>query len=111
MSNGDLDIGSSDFIPTKTIADGLPKLPQDRLMASVKPTDDYGSYGDDSGENSEGELDSSQKQKLRRDLAMMGYDDDEEFDEINEANARLMMGAFDMTSEAFKQATKGLSPE
>ena len=78
--------------------------PQEKLIASVKPADDYGSYGEDSDEQmgSEGELNSSQKQKLRRDLAMMGYDEDDEFDEINEANARLIMSGFNMSPEAFK---------
>jgi hypothetical protein len=40
--------------------------------------------------DSDGDLNSAQKQKLRRDLAMMGFEEDDDFDEINEANARLM---------------------
>jgi hypothetical protein len=82
-------------------------------MATVRANNnDYSSYGDADSDQlgSEGELNSSQKQKLRRDLAMMGYDEDDDFDEINEANARLM-GGFDMSPEAFKQATQGLTPE
>jgi hypothetical protein len=79
--------------------------PKDKLIASVRPNrDDYASYGDEDSDDqlgSEGELNSDQKQKLRRDLAMMGYDEDDDFDEINEANARLMMGGFE-SAEAFK---------
>ena len=40
--------------------------------------------------DSDDELNSDQKKKLRRDLAMMGFEDDEEYDEINEANARMI---------------------
>lgn len=39
---------------------------------------------------------------------MMGYDEDEDFDEINVAHAAMIAGGFDITEEALK---KGLTPE
>lgn len=40
----------------------------------------------------EGELNSAQKQKLKRDLLMMGYDEDEEFgDDINEQQLKSLV--------------------
>ena len=54
--------------------------------------EDY-SYDEESDDHldSDGELNSDQKQKLRRDLAMMGFEEEEDFDEINEVNARILM--------------------
>lgn len=58
--------------------------------------------------DSEGELNSDQKQKLKRDLAIMGFeDDDDDFDEINEANAKLI-GGFDMSQRANNLARQGM---
>jgi hypothetical protein len=61
--------------------------------------------------DSEGELNSDQKQKLKRDLAMMGFeDDDDDFDEINEANAKLI-GGFDMSQRANNLARQGMTSD
>jgi len=73
--------------------------------------EDIGSYDDEQEESdelgSEGELNSDQKKKLKRDLAIMGYEDDDDFDEINEANARLI-GGFDMAQRGNELLRQGL---
>lgn len=59
---------------------------------------------------SEGELNSDQKQRLRRDLMMMGYDEDEDFEEMQGANAHLIAGGFDLTEEGLRKG-KNLTQE
>ena len=46
--------------------------------------DSYGEEDQSCSSDEQGELDSAQKQNLKRDLLMMGYDDDDEFpDEVH----------------------------
>jgi len=49
-------------------------------------SEEYGSSDemDDEGALEEGELNSAQKLRLKRDLLMMGYDDDEDYEEKSE---------------------------
>ena len=54
--------------------------------------DSYGEEEQSSGHSEEGELNSAQKQKLKRDLLMMGYDEDEEFgDEVNDQQIKQLV--------------------
>ena len=77
IENGDLEVNGGELLG----------------KAAKARVEDY-SYDEESDDHldSEGELNSDQKQKLRRDLAMMGFEEDDDFDEINEANARLLVG-------------------
>jgi len=91
IENGDLELNDSELVG----------------QAAKARVEDY-SYDDEESDDhlySEGELNSDQKQKLRRDLAMMGFEEDDDFEEIQEAHSRLLGG--------FEQAAlrEGLTPE
>ena len=54
------------------------------MRAGYSDDDKYGSSDDldEEGELEENELNSAQKRRLKRDLMMMGYDEDEDYEEI-----------------------------
>lgn len=72
-----------DFNKEEFGAQGNSQRVQQNFHPKQNQNFDDESYGEDdqSSEPEEGELDSAQKQKLKRDLLMMGYEEDEDFGE------------------------------
>jgi len=79
---GALDLGSS--YGEEVAEDPSSAEKHMRVRQGMEEDDDYGSSDelDEEGELEEGELNSAQKRRLKRDLLMMGYDEDEDFEEV-----------------------------
>lgn len=80
FATGALDLGSS---YGEEVADDPSSAEKERAARNRQGLDEYGSSDelDEEGEMEEGELNSAQKRRLKRDLLMMGYDEDEDYEE------------------------------